>query len=115
MLRPMIVRTKWRMAAAQLTLWLVAGGAVAYFGQQAYVGAHGLVASRTMEVEIESLSAKLAELKEARDGLEHRIDLLSTDRLDPDLLDEQAREDLGWVSPSDRVVQARSAGMAAPR
>jgi cell division protein FtsB len=102
----MIVRTKWRMAAAQLTLWLVAGGAVAYFGQQAYVGAHGLVASRTMEV---------AELKEARDGLEHRIDLLSTDRLDPDLLDEQAREDLGWVSPSDRVVQARSAGMAAPR
>jgi cell division protein FtsB len=101
----MIVRQRWRMAAAQLTLWLVAAGAVSYFGQQAYVGAHGLVASRSMEIEIEQLSARLDGLKAVRAGLEHRIDLLSTDRLDPDLLDERAREDLGWISPDERVIQ----------
>jgi cell division protein FtsB len=101
----MIVRTKWRMAAAQVTLWLVAAGAVAYFGQQAYVGDHGLVASRTMEAEIAQLEARLAAIKTERAGIEHRIDLLSAERLDPDLLDEQARSDLGWLSPADRVLQ----------
>lgn len=101
----MIVRTKWRMAAAQGTLWVVAAGAVAYFGQQAYVGAHGLVASRSMEAEIERLEARLAGIKTERAAIEHRIDLLSTERIDPDLLDEQARTDLGWISPSDRVLQ----------
>lgn len=102
----MIVRTRWRAAAAQATLWLVAAGAVAYFSQQAYVGAHGLVASREFEAEIATLSAELAALKETRDAYEHRIDLMRSERLDPDLLDEQARVDLGWLHPQDRVIQA---------
>lgn len=101
----MIVRTKWRMVAAQVTLWVVAGGAVAYFSQQAYVGDHGLVASRSMEAEIAQLEARLANVKTERTAVEHRIDLLSAERLDPDLLDEQARTDIGWISPEDRVLQ----------
>lgn len=105
MLRRMIVRTKWRMVAAQLALWIVAVGAVTYFGQQAYVGAHGLVASKQMQEEIAKLDARLAEVKAERASVEHRIDLLSAERLDPDLLDEQARSDLGWLSPADRVLQ----------
>ena len=102
----MIVRTKWRMVAAQVTLWLVAAGAVAYFGQQAYVGDHGLVASRSMEQQIRQLDARLAEVKADRAAIEHRIDLLSNERIDPDLLDEQARSDLGWISPSERILQS---------
>ncbi|PZQ15100.1 MAG: hypothetical protein DI565_10900 [Ancylobacter novellus] len=102
----MIVRTKWRMVAAQFALWLVAAGAVTYFGQQAYVGDHGLVASKAMQDEIASLETRLADLKTERSSVEHRIDLLSAERLDPDLLDEQARSDLGWLSPADRVLQS---------
>jgi len=101
----MIVRNKWRMVAAQVTLWIVAVGAVAYFGQQAYVGDHGLVASRSMEAEIAQLEARLKGIKTERAAIEHRIDLLSNERIDPDLLDEQARNDLGWISPNDRVLQ----------
>jgi cell division protein FtsB len=104
-MRRMIVRTKWRMVAAQLSLWIVAAGAVAYFGQQAYVGDHGLVASRSMEAEIARLEDRLAVIKAERAGIEHRIDLLSTNRIDPDLLDQQARSDLGWLSPADRVLR----------
>lgn len=102
----MIVRTKWRMVAAQVTLWLVAAGAVAYFGQQAYVGDHGLVASRSMEQQIRQLGLRLAEVKADRAAIEHRIDLLSNERIDPDLLDEQARSDLGWISASERILQS---------
>lgn len=100
----MIIRNRWRTAAAQLTLWLVAAGSIAYFGQQAYSGAHGLVASREYEAEILSLSGQLADLKSTREGFEHRIDLLRAERIDPDLLDEQARSDLGWLHPNDRVI-----------
>lgn len=103
----MIIRTRWRSAAAQLTLWLVAGGSVAYFGQQAYAGAHGLVASREYEAEIRSLSTQLADLKAVRESFDLRIDLLRAERIDPDLLDEQARSDLGWLHPNDRVIQTR--------
>ncbi len=95
------------MVAAQLALWIVAAGAVAYFGQQAYVGAHGLVASRSTELEVEELTKRLAAVKAERAAIEHRIDLLSAERLDPDLLDEQARNDLGWLSPDDRVLQSQ--------
>lgn len=102
----MIVRTRWRTVAAHLALWLTATGAVAYFSQQAYVGAHGLVASREFEAEIAQLSAKLDDLKATRASYEHRIELLSSDRLDPDLLDEQARVDLGWLNANDRVIQS---------
>ncbi|WP_020178574.1 septum formation initiator family protein [Methylopila sp. M107] len=101
----MIVRTKWRVVAAQVVLWLVAAGAVTYFSQQAYVGDHGLVASRAMEAEIAQLEARLSGIKAERAAVEHRIDLLSTERIDPDLLDEQSRGDLGWISPNDRVLQ----------
>ncbi|GBD49309.1 FtsB family cell division protein [Methylopila sp. Yamaguchi] len=103
----MIIRHRWRTAAAQLALWLVAAGAIVYFSQQAYVGAHGLVASREFEAEIATLSEQLASLKETRQSYEHRIDLLSSDQLDPDLLDEEARVDLGWLHPNDRVVETR--------
>ena len=103
--RGMIVRTRWRMAAAQLTLWIVAAGAVSYFGQQAYAGAHGLIASRSTEIEVQQLTAELEAVKADRAAIEHRIDLLSTDRLDPDLLDERARADLGWLRPDDRVIR----------
>ena len=101
----MIVRTKWRIVVAQLMLWVVAAGAVAYFSQQAYVGDHGLVASRAMEADIAQLQGRLDAIKAERTAVEHRIDLLSTERIDPDLLDEQARADLGWISPNDRVLQ----------
>ncbi|MDR4306489.1 septum formation initiator family protein [Chelatococcus sambhunathii] len=101
----MIVRTKWRIVVAQVALWLVAAGAVTYFSQQAYVGDHGLVASRAMEAEIAQLQARLDAVKVERAAVEHRIDLLSTERIDPDLLDEQARSDLGWISPNERVLQ----------
>ncbi len=101
----MIVRTKWRIVVAQVLLWLVAAGAVTYFSQQAYVGDHGLVASRAMEAEIALLQARLDTVKAERAAVEHRIDLLSTERIDPDLLDEQARTDLGWISPNERVLQ----------
>jgi cell division protein FtsB len=103
----MIIRPRWRATIVQLCLWLFAAGGVAYFGQQAYVGDHGLVASRSYEVEIEQLSSKLADLKATHDSFEHRIDLMRSEKLDPDLLDEQARIDLGWLHPDDRVIQRR--------
>lgn len=101
----MIVRTKWRMVAAQVTLWVVAVGAVAYFGQQAYVGDHGLLASRSMAGEIKQLRTRLDVVQAERAAIEHRIELLSNESIDPDLLDEQARTDLGWIGPNDRVLQ----------
>jgi cell division protein FtsB len=48
--------------------------------------------------------AALAELKAERDEKERQVRMLSPDSLDPDLLDERAREALGLARPDEIVI-----------
>lgn len=79
----------------------------AYFAHHAINGRHGLeVRSRLiersalLEFEIKSLEAVRAKLK--RD-----VALLAPDVPDPDIVEELARDVLGFVDPHDRVVTRR--------
>jgi cell division protein FtsB len=78
-------------------------GLTAYFAHHAVYGRHGLEArsrlierSALLEFEIKSLEAVRAKL--ARD-----VALLSPERPDPDMIDEIAREVLGFAHPDDFV------------
>jgi cell division protein FtsB len=79
-------------------------GLTAYFAHHAIYGRHGLEArsrlierSALLEFEIKSLEAVRAKL--ARD-----VALLSPETPDPDMVDEIAREVLGFAHPDDFVV-----------
>jgi cell division protein FtsB len=85
----------------------------AYFAHHTLKGRHGLEARNRLleresilQFEIESLEAVRAKL--ARD-----VALLRPDLPDPDMVEEVAREVLGFADPRDRVVPALS-GAAAP-
>lgn len=95
------------MRLRQATVLLLCLGLTAYFAHHAIHGRHGLETrsklverSALLEFEIKSLEAVRAKLK--RD-----VALLSSEKPDPDLVEEIARDVLGFAHPGDFVVPRR--------
>lgn len=92
------------MRLRQATVLLLCLGLTAYFAHHAIYGRHGLeVRSRLidrsalLEFEIKSLEA-------VRAKLERDVALLTPDQPDPDIVEEIARDVLGFVDPNDVIV-----------
>jgi cell division protein FtsB len=100
----MVVRTRIRAIVFNLSLWLFAAAAVAYFGYHSVHGKRGLNAHRSFEAEIATLNERLAELTAERKALELRVGQFEPEAVDRDLLDEEARRSLGWMAPNDRIL-----------
>jgi cell division protein FtsB len=113
----MVTRKRLRSILTTLGLYVMAALLIGYFGVNAYSGNHGLKAKEDLDQQIVTLSADLDRLKIERAQWERRVALLRADRLDPDMLDEQARALLDEVAPSDLTFMFTwgAAAAAAPR
>jgi cell division protein FtsB len=100
----MVARTRLGRFFQSLALQLGAAAIIGYFAFQAYHGNYGLLAQRAFEEEITNLSLERDALKAERADWERRVGLLRTDKLDPDLLEELARRELGFALPNDLVM-----------
>jgi len=80
---------------------------MAYFFYHAVQGEYGLLALKEIDARAEKLAERAAELRAERRALEARVALLRPDKLDPDMLDEQARRRLGFVRPGEIVILQR--------
>lgn len=100
----MIVRKRLRSILAALGLYAGAALLIGYFGVNAYTGARGLRANQGLAQQMSTLNAELAALKVERQRWEHRVSLMRSDAIDPDLLDERARAILDYVDPHDLVL-----------
>jgi cell division protein FtsB len=90
----------------RLILPAVAAAYLAYFGFWAFHGHYGVWAKTRLEGEATELQAELAALKEQRRALEHRVKLLRPESIDPDMLDEQARQALNFLRPNEVVLDS---------
>ncbi len=97
----MVTRKRLRSILTTLGLYVMAALLIGYFGVNAYSGNHGLKAKEDLDQQIATLSADLDRLKLERARWERRVALLRADKLDPDMLDEQARSLLDYVAPND--------------
>ncbi|MBI1179591.1 MAG: septum formation initiator family protein [Alphaproteobacteria bacterium] len=77
---------------------------IAYFCYHAVQGELGLLSYLRLDRQIETLEAEAATVHAERTALEHRVHLLSPEGVDPDLLDELSRYDLGYADPNDLVI-----------
>jgi cell division protein FtsB len=95
--------TRRKLRAVLTTLGLYVGGAliIAYFGVNAYTGRLGLRAKQDLDRQYAELSAELAQLKAERAEWQHRVKLLKSDSIDPDMLDERARAVLDYLDPHE--------------
>lgn len=73
-------------------------------GGYALLGPTGILAWGEYRQRLEVQSAKLAQLKEQRDALKNRVDLLDPDNVDPDLASELMRKELNVAHPDELIV-----------
>jgi cell division protein FtsB len=100
----MIATSKKRRFLQSLTLYAGAAGLIAYFGFHSWNGAYGLKAKKTYASEITKLEEDLSRVKIERIKMEHKLSLLSPERIDPDMLDERARAVLNYAHPNDVII-----------
>jgi cell division protein FtsB len=99
----MVSRARLKSFLTGLALYTIAAAMIGYFGVNAHTGKYGLNARQELDQEIVALTTELARLKRERAEGEQRVSLLRSDRVDPDMLDEQARYQLDYVNPHDLV------------
>ena len=97
----MVSHRRRRAVLTALGLYLFAAAFIGYFGVNAYSGNHGLRAQKDLEQQLGTMQQELQGLRTERSKWERRIALLRSDRIDPDMLDERARELLGYADPRD--------------
>lgn len=100
----MVTRKRLRSFLSALALYAMAAFLIGYFGVNAYSGNHGLKAKEVIDRQTAELSLELARLKVERAQWEHRIALLKSEDIDPDMLDERARALLDYVDPNDLIL-----------
>ncbi len=77
---------------------------VCYFAYHIFVGGRGLLAWIELTQELRDAKATLAALEIEKDTLARRVGLLQPDHLDPDMLDERARDTLNLAAPNEVVI-----------
>jgi cell division protein FtsB len=97
----MVTRKRLRSFFSALGLYAAAALFIGYFAANAYSGNHGLRAQKALEARLVKLSGQLERAKQQRVYWEKRVSLLRSDRIDPDLLDERARAELGYIDPRE--------------
>jgi cell division protein FtsB len=97
----MVTRKRLRSILTALGLYVIAALLIGYFGVNAFSGNHGLKAQQDIDRQIATFSTELDRLKLARAQWQRRVGLLKSDRLDPDMLDENARALLDYANPND--------------
>lgn len=75
-----------------------------YFGYYALYGDRGLLAQRRLERDVLATEEKLETLKTERDTLQRRTNGLRPESLDADLIEQQAREQLGLTREGEHVI-----------
>jgi cell division protein FtsB len=75
-----------------------------YFGYHMIHGEYGFLAYMRLNKEIQTLTAEREQAIAQRKAAEHRVALLRPGTLDRDMLDERARETLGYADAPDLVI-----------
>ncbi len=79
-------------------------GIVCYFVFHALQGKNGLRSRIALKKKMSGLEVQLSKLTDDRRKLDHYIELMKSQKIDPDMLDEQARELLNLAEPSDIII-----------
>lgn len=103
----MVIRPRIRGFLTALGLYVLAALSIGYFGVNAYTGKNGINARQELDQQIGELAGELQAVKAERARWERRVGLLKTDQIDPDMLDERARQLLNYVDPHDVTVMVK--------
>lgn len=110
----MILLHEIRKRARHVAGPVLAIAVFSYFAYHSVQGDRGLIAWLQLEQQVEIAEATLEKVSRERGALEHRARLLRPDNLDPDMLDERARQVLSIARPDEIVILDKGAAATAP-
>jgi cell division protein FtsB len=100
----MALRKDIRAYARQVVGPTLAVSIFAYFTYHAVEGDRGLLAWLQLQQEVESAQGELAKVSRVREALAHQTELLRSEAIDPDMLDERARAVLGLMRKDEVII-----------
>ena len=103
----MVTRRKLRIFLSTLGLYVGCALVIGYFGVNAYTGNHGLRAQQDLDQQFAMLNDELGRLKQERSEWQRRVNLLRSNSIDPDMLDERARAMLNYMDPRDLTLMLK--------
>ena len=96
---------KWTHRRWQRIAWGVCLGLLFFYLLLSLTqGQYRIIAQRDLEARIQTLEDELTSLRAERAALARRVQLLRSESLDPDLLDEAALEALGFAKTGDLLI-----------
>jgi cell division protein FtsB len=103
----MVIRPRIRAFLTALALYVVAVLFIGYFGVNAYTGKNGINARQELEQQIADLASELGRVRAERVWWQRRVALLKSGSIDPDMLDERARELLNYLDPHEVTIMVK--------
>ena len=94
----------WRKLSRQFFVLLICSGFASYFAYHAINGRHGLEAKHQFLERLTLLEFEIKSLEAARARYTQDVALLTPELPNADLVEEIARDVLGFVDPNDKVV-----------
>jgi cell division protein FtsB len=91
----------------QLSVTLACIGLTAYFSYHIRYGRHGIEARRSLQDRSALLDFEIKGLETVRAKLRHDVALLSPEIPNADIVEETARDVLGYVRADDKIIVAR--------
>jgi cell division protein FtsB len=76
-----------------------------YFAWHAYYGSRSHTYVSTLTTRTSVLKDKIAALETRKQDLLQQVTLLRPETVDPDMLEEMARQSLGWVSANELIIK----------
>lgn len=104
MFASMAVIKELRRRSKQVVFPVIGACVLGYFTYHTVQGDRGLLAFGRLNQEVSRAKTTLDSLRQERERLERRTDLLRNDSLDLDMLEERARQTFNLVHPDDLVV-----------
>ena len=92
---------RFRIRTLLFTLLVV--GMIAYLSYHMISGGRGIIAYLKLNNEISDLQEELETVRAERIILEHKANLLNSNSLDLDLLEERSKEVLGYAKPNETL------------
>ena len=100
----MWTRQRKRTRRSRFVLPLLTLACLGYFGFHALHGSFGLYSSERLAQQKTDLTVQLEKLVRERQALERQVALLQDNKVERDMLDEQARRALNYTQPRDLTV-----------
>ncbi|TFG84369.1 MAG: septum formation initiator family protein [Hyphomicrobiales bacterium] len=91
-----------------LAVAVICMGLLGYFAWHAMKGSRSFDNYEGLQVKIAALEGELDAARARRADFEHHVNLLRPENVDPDLVDELARQVLGFAAPGELVVHEGS-------